>query len=145
MSRSENWTWLVALGLLLVLGCGGSEDLPDADWLEDALSAGSDAELTPLPDFHDFVVGDLSAPAPTRDPFDSHAYQKGRPSATPSTPTAANPFELRGIVASGGRWVALVGSRSVAEDDTIDGWRVRHIDAKSVVLTKGMRTKQLRL
>jgi len=145
MSRSDASIWAVALALLLLLGCGGSEDLPDADWLEDALAAGSNVELTPLPDFHDFVVGDVSEPPRTRDPFDNHSYQRGRPTAAPTTPTGPNPFELRGIVESGGRWVALVGGRSVAQDDIIDGWRVRHIDAKTVVLTKGMRTKQLRL
>lgn len=143
MNRSSRlWVVLLTAGLV---GCGGADDTLDEDWLEQALEGGSEADLAPLPDFHDYVVGDLQTPPRTRDPFDTRAYQRsGRPSAPTATPTA-DPLDLRGIVQSDGRWVALLGSRSVAKGDRVDGWRVLHIDARTVVLANGMRTKRLSL
>jgi len=141
MNRSD--LVILLAGIALLAACGGEEPV-DEDWLEDALHGGAAADLAPLPDFHDYVVGDLATPPRTRDPFDTRAYQRDAPSAATPAPTD-DPLDLRGIVQSEGRWVALLGHQSVAQGDRIAGWRVLHIDARTVVLGKGMKTKRLSL
>lgn len=141
MKRAES-TRLGLLVALALLGCG---DAPPAD---DSPSAARDgapaqAQVAPVTDFQEYMLGDLPAPGTlSRDPFD----EQGRPQAAPPAPTlrkgpTPRPApQLRGIIRSRGRLVALFdhGSGGLGED--VRGWTVSSIDERTVTLQRNGRT-----
>lgn len=65
------------------------------------------------------------------------------PVAKPAAPEA--PTELRGIVMSDGRGVAIIGDKVVRQGQAVDGWLVESVERYRVVLRNGNETRVLEL
>ncbi len=134
---------LVGLCALLGLVTGCSKDQSDpAAGRPDRPTIAPDgvleANANALPEFQRYMLGDLPSPGPTgRDPFGGRsAIEAPLPLAAPSSPSAPSAPNLRGIVRSQGRLVALFDRGSASTGETVSGWRVVEITARAVVLER---------
>lgn len=144
MNRADRW--ILTLVLLGSAGCGEERTPPTPD--PQAGAPAVQAQLAPVPDFHDYVVGNLPTPiGSARDPFGANAPtpRKVAPTRTrtPSTPTAD--LRLQGILRKDGRLVAFLGRTIVAPGDLIEGWTVVEIDERSVLLERNGKQRRLSL
>jgi len=129
---------LLTILLLLVAGCSSDGRTPPPPPASSAEA--TKADPTPVPDFHSYVLGELPAPnAVERDPFVDRTEPDPPPAPGVRTARPVPAPSLRGIVRSEGRLVALFDGGSAGVDDTVGGWRVTAIDARSVTLERGRR------
>ncbi len=149
MSRADTLLPGLFCAVAALAGCGGGAAPPeDAPVIEAVVE--SEAGVQPLPDFQDYVVGDLGGlPPGRRDPFDDQRI--GLPPATPTNPAPhqkkARPRALRllGIVQRDGRFVALFDGAMVEEGDAVRGWRILSIDERSVLIERHGQQRRLSL
>jgi hypothetical protein len=143
MNRADRW--ILTLALIGLGGCGGAQTPPpDAP----TGTPPAQAQLAPVPDFHDYVVGNLPKPASSaRDPFGANASEPRQVAPTrtrtPSTPNVD--LRLQGILRKDGRLVAFLGRTIVAPGDLIEGWTVVEIDERSVLLERNGKQRRLSL
>lgn len=145
-SRALRSGTLVGLCVLLMVFAACSKDRADpAAGRPDRPAVASEgvleANANALPEFQRYMLGDLPSPGPAgRDPFGGRSSIEAPVlPAAPASPSAPSAPNLRGIVRSQGRLVALFDRGSASTGETISGWRVVEITARAVVLERASR------
>ncbi len=135
------------LGIALILsGCARKSSEPQPPPQDRSRIV--EAEFSPLPEFHRYVVGALEAPdVGLRDPF-REGKRIEESSAVPShrgSKPGPTRFSLLGIVERDGHRTALFRRGSVRVGESLAGWRVIEIAERKVILERNGRTRRLSL
>lgn len=141
--RPNDAVFFVALVVLVAsTGCGGDTDSgPDPSPNRPADPTPTRGDVSPVVDFQDYMLGELPGPGIlSRDPFDDGTpepvVRREAPAVRPRIPAP----QLRGIVRSTDRLVALFDHGSAGLGESVRGWKITSIDERSVTLQRNGRT-----